>query len=209
MTPSSQRFDPTRRAPEFLDPGASGDLVLPAIARGERLAVSRCVDRFGPLVWSISRRLSPTRQDAEDAVQEIFLDLWRSADRFDPRVGSETVFVTIVARRRLIDRLRRLRAHRVLEPLGEEAMANLPWQDDLSEQSAEAQIARTALEQLPIEQRRVIDLSVVHGLSHSEIAERTGLPLGTVKTTIRRGLVKVRQALQVLARPAANAAGER
>ncbi len=66
-----------------------------------------CIDQFGSLIWSIARRLTRTRADAEDAVQEIFTDVWRSAGRFDPNQGSEKVFVATIARRRLIDRMRR------------------------------------------------------------------------------------------------------
>ena len=83
--------------------------LLPLVAGGDREAATRCIRRYGPLVWSIALRLSPTLQDAEDAVQEIFLDIWRHAARFDATRGSEKVFVTILARRKLIDRCRRQR----------------------------------------------------------------------------------------------------
>lgn len=171
--------------------------VLPDVARGDRSAVARCMARYGALVWSIARRLSPTAADAEDASQEVFLELWRSAGRYDPARGSERVFVAMIARRRLIDRLRTMRPRIEHELPGLDEWANEVPVESRSDQAAEVAIARAVLETLPVEQRRVIDLSIVHGLSHSEIATRVGMPLGTVKTLVRRGLIKVRQALGV------------
>ncbi len=179
-------------------PGGAGlSPVLPDVARGDRAAVGRCMARYGALVWSIARRLSPTPADAEDATQEVFLDLWRSAARFDPARGSEPMFVTMIARRRLIDRLRAMRPRMENELPGLEEWTLQVPEDSRADRAAEAAIARAALETLPPEQQRVIDLSIVHGLSHSEISTRIGMPLGTVKTMVRRGLIKVRQALGV------------
>ena len=80
---------------------------LDQIARGDPAGVAACIDEFGSLVWSLARRLSPDPGEAEDAVQEIFIDVWKSAARFDPRKGSAKMFIAMIARRRLIDRLRR------------------------------------------------------------------------------------------------------
>jgi len=172
--------------------------ILPDVARGDGAAVGRCMARYGALVWSIARRLSPTAADAEDATQEVFLDLWRSAARFDPARGSEPTFVTMIARRRLIDRLRAMRPRMENELPGLEEWTHQVPQESRADQAAEAAIARSVLETLPPEQQRVIDLSIVHGLSHSEISTRIGMPLGTVKTLVRRGLIKVRVALGVV-----------
>ena len=84
--------------------------VLQPIASGDPAAVRECLDQYGALVWSLARRLSRTAADAEDATQEIFLDIWRSAGRFDASQGSDRVFIAIIARRRLIDRLRKTTA---------------------------------------------------------------------------------------------------
>ncbi|HPF26742.1 MAG TPA: sigma-70 family RNA polymerase sigma factor [Steroidobacteraceae bacterium] len=174
------------------------DTLLPAVARGDRLAVQRCISRFGGLVWGIARRLSPTTADAEDAVQEVFTDLWRSASRFDPARGSERVFVALIARRRLIDRLRsmrsRLAAETAILPQHDEIAAAEPTHDE----QTDAAIARVAFGTLPPEHQRIISLSLVEGWSHGEIAARTGVPLGTVKTVIRRGIFKVRVALRTV-----------
>jgi RNA polymerase sigma-70 factor (ECF subfamily) len=171
----------------------SDEPLLPLVAGGDRLAVSRCIRRYGPLVWSIARRLSPTSEDAEDAVQEIFLDVWRHAGRFDAARGSEKVFVTLLARRTLIDRLRGLKSR---------LRAEIPLDDDWAvegpatgraERDAEVEEARALLGRLPPTQQRVIALSLVHGMSHAEISHSVGMPLGTVKTLLRRGIARVRE----------------
>jgi len=173
----------------------SDEPLLPIVAGGDRLAVTRCIRRYGPLVWSIARRLSPTPADAEDAVQEIFLDIWRNAARFDRTRGSEKVFVTMLARRTLIDRLRNLRPRlRAETHIDEESECEGP-ETGRAERHAEVEEARQLLEQLPLPQQRVIALSLVQGMSHAEISDSTGLPLGTVKTMLRRGIVRVRELL--------------
>jgi RNA polymerase sigma-70 factor (ECF subfamily) len=82
--------------------------ILQRVARGDQQAVRQCIDEFGGLVWAIARRMTRSRADAEDAVQEIFLELWQKADRFNPAMSAESTFVTMIARRRLIDRYRKL-----------------------------------------------------------------------------------------------------
>ena len=173
------------------------DSVLIRIARGESAAVNECIDGFGALVWSLARRLSPNRDDAEDAVQEIFMDVWKSAARFDPAQGSEKVFIATIARRRLIDRLRRHATRPQFA--GEEELDALGFAEPgtRGEISSEAERAAEAVAQLGEDQQRVIELAVLHGLTHSEIASRTGMPLGTVKTQMRRGLIKARELLGI------------
>jgi RNA polymerase sigma factor (sigma-70 family) len=167
------------------------------IARGDPGAMGQCIDEFGTLVWGLARRLSRTTADAEDAVQDIFTDLWRSANRYDASQGSEKMFVAMIARRRLIDRLRRHKS----EPLtvsDEALMATAEAAGtDSSEVSAEAETAARALSQLRPEQRQVLEMSLLEGLSQTEIASRLNLPLGTVKTFMRRGLIKVRESLNL------------
>jgi len=173
------------------------DPVLIRIARGEAAAVSECIDEFGSLVWSLARRLSPNRADVEDAVQEIFVDVWKSAARFDPNQGSEQAFVATIARRRLIDRLRRHATRPALESAEQLDTIGFAEPGTRGEVSIEAERAAYAVAQLKPEQQQVIELAVLHGLSHSEIAARTGLPLGTVKTQMRRGILRVRELLGV------------
>lgn len=177
---ASDPIDRTSRQPTPL---------LPRVARGDPSAVRECLQRYGALVFSMARRIVPG--EVEDAVQEAFVDLWKSAPRFDAALGSEPVFVAMIARRRLIDRRRRSRAR----PDVAVTLPNLPDPAMSPERGAEAAIAAQALRTLRPEQQRVLLLFMVHGLSHEEISEQTGMPLGTVKTHARRGLSRIRSLL--------------
>jgi RNA polymerase sigma-70 factor (ECF subfamily) len=174
-----------------VEPLAVQEPLLARIAAGDRVAMRECLTRYSGLVWSIARRFE--LGDAEDAVQEIFLDLWKSAARYDGNVASESVFIAMIARRRLIDR-RRMRGRRpVTESIADEPQVAAAGSSP--EASAEASQAARALDRLKPDQRRVLVLSACHGMSHGEIAEATGLPLGTVKAHVRRGLISIRAAL--------------
>jgi len=169
--------------------------VLPKVALGEPAAVADCLNRYGNLVWSLARRSCPDTQAAEDAVQDIFLKLWTVADRFDPAIASESTFVAMIARRRLID-LSRKKSWRTTGAVELDSFSNQEMDAaSRSEINDEAAKAQQLLNQLPDDQQRVIRLSVYDGLSHSRIAEATGLSLGTVKTHLRRGMMKLRTAL--------------
>jgi RNA polymerase sigma factor (sigma-70 family) len=171
-------------------------LVLPRVARGDKTAVSECLERYGRLVLGMARKwLGPSGTDAEDAVQDVFIELWKQAGRYDPELCSELGFVALITRRKLIDRYRR----RKCRPR-EEGLIDLIPQPATNAANAweiEDQLApvRAVLKELPEEQRRVLLLAVSEGQTHSEIAELTGLPLGTIKTYIRRGLLFVRERL--------------
>jgi RNA polymerase sigma-70 factor (ECF subfamily) len=182
--------------PRTAEPAA--DPLLPRVAAGDQGALQACLERFGPLVWSLARRLSGSTHDAEDAVQEIFLDLWRSAARFDGRLGSEWTFVATIARRRLIDRRRRSARRPGTELLSDQLglAAAGPSLDEILLGGEEARLALGQLQQLQPEQKRCLELAIWDGLSHREIADHTGWPLGTVKTHLRRGLQRIREVLE-------------
>ena len=146
------------------------------------------------MVWSLARRLCPNPAEAEDAVQEIFIDLWRSAARFDPSIASETTFVAMIARRRLIDRSRR-RSRRPEVPAIRESIVDPRERTDATELREQHVIAQRAMDGLRPEQQQVLRLAIHSGLSHEQIATATGMPLGTVKTHARRGLLKIRRIL--------------
>ena len=166
---------------------------LERIAEGDASAVSDFIDRYGGLVWSIARRFSPTEADAEDAVQEIFLDLWKSCKSFRPEIASEKTFTTMIARRRLIDRSRKRKIETDRSIEVDQITSGSQSATDSVELAEEARIAARFLNELPTDQSRAIKLSVYDGLSHSQIAEVTGSSLGTVKTQIRRGIIKLRE----------------
>ena len=171
--------------------------VLQRIASGDAAAVRECIETYGALVWSLARRLTRTPSDAEDATQEIFLDIWRSAGRFDASQGSDKVFIAMIARRRLIDRLRKITNEPPMDSV--DVLDTVAWSDPgtASETSHEAEQAARALKELRPEQREVLELGLLHGLSQSEIATRLGMPLGTVKSFMRRGLIRVREFMKV------------
>lgn len=175
--------------------------LLPRIANGDSSAVDECIERYGGLVWSLARRLSPSLADAEDAVQEIFVDLWKNAARFREEVAGEATFVAMLARRRLIDRLRKSRRELESQPIDEMALQYAaPPQTTSAELAEEGSRATACLEHLRSDERKVLELSIYHGLPQTRIAEETGLPLGTVKTHARRGLSQLRDCMQVRGR---------
>lgn len=170
------------------------DALLPRIASGDERAVKECVAAFGPLVLLLARRWSTDEADAEDAVQEVFFDLWRNAARYDASKSSERGFVAMVARRRLIDRLRK-RTREV-------AADSMPEGFDIPDERYETEArtaggmdARSVLARLTPMQRRFIERHLLDGKTQDEIARESQVPLGTVKSHIRRGLLKARALL--------------
>jgi RNA polymerase sigma factor (sigma-70 family) len=185
-----------------------GAPILHRVAAGESTAIQECLDRYGGLVWSLARRFSKEASEAEDAAQEVFIELWKKAERFDPSLASEMTFVAMIARRRLIDRSRRKQRTFATETLDENPAVAVrdrgQAEVDLCDEAARAS---QALSRLKPEQRRVLELSIYGGLSHEEIARTTKLPLGTVKTHARRGLARVRELLGVAEASGAEGAG--
>ena len=163
--------------------------LLERIAGGDDAAMAACIRQYGGLVWSIARRYFRQSSDAEDAVQEVFTDLWRSAGRFDRKIRSEQVFVAMIARRRVIDRLRQVTRHPT-EQLPEQPLeANRA--EGNPEVCAEVAVVQARMNDLREDERAVLDLGVVQGYSHSQIAEKLAMPLGTVKSHMRRGLLRL------------------
>ncbi len=172
------------------------DDILQRIGEGDSSAVEACIDTYGGLIWSIARRFTNNPGDAEDAVQDIFIALWKNAAKFDPGIASEKTFITMIARRRLIDRLRKADRRPKLTAFSEEGPDPSGDQHVRMELSAEASMATKHLDVLKPEQRRAIELSIYYGMSHREIAEQTNIPIGTVKSHIFRGLALVRKNLE-------------
>jgi RNA polymerase sigma-70 factor (ECF subfamily) len=169
--------------------------LLPLLAAGDRAAASACIERYSGLVWSLARRYLSNDADAEEAVQDIFMHLWRQAGTFDRKRAAEVTFVSLLARRRLIDRFRRQGRRPQLEPLAAAESVLCDKGLRVLEQSLELQRVEEALQGIEPRQREVIHLSAWLGLTHQDIAERLDMPLGTVKSHLRRGLIRVREAL--------------
>jgi RNA polymerase sigma factor (sigma-70 family) len=185
--------DATRPAHVAQREGQTEESVLDRVARGDPGAVRECIDRFGNLIWSITVRMTCTRADAERAVEEVFVDVWRSARRFDPEQTSEEVFITMIARRHVINRRRRV-ARR-----GRRRVINyidaLTWADpdSSSKLCVEALAATRAVMQLRPALRALLELGVLQGLNLSEIARELQLPIDKVKTVMRHALIQVRE----------------
>jgi RNA polymerase sigma-70 factor, ECF subfamily len=176
--------------------------LLPRVAEGDTGAAQEFVTRYAPLVSRLARRFCRTRSELEDASQDIFLELFRCADRYREETAPEAAFVTMLARRRLIDAYR----SRKNEVFGLDPEELAGAVDVSLEDGADASVATRALALLRPAQRQAVYLSAVQGLAHREVAEQMNLPLGTVKSHIRRGLAAVRQALEFVASASAPAA---
>ncbi len=162
--------------------------VLDRVAAGDEGAAKECIRRYGPLVGAMARRLCPDEHD--DAVQDAFVEIWKSAGRYDPKTAPEHVFVMTVARHRLVDR-RRAAARRGPPMVGDDRAPDTAASAEVLTDLAKCRSALSALDEA---QRRAVLLSC-EGLTHEEIAETTELPLGTVKSHVRRGLIALRLAL--------------
>lgn len=169
--------------------------ILHRIASGDRSAVQECLNKYGGLVWSIARKLLRNSDDAEDAVQEVFIDIWKNAGRFDESQASETTFVAMIARRRIIDRIRYSARRISADSLDDVLLEPFTRSDHDMQMSVEANEAAEAMRTLRPEQQQVLRLSIIQGMSHQEISDSTGMPIGTVKTHARRGLMQVRETL--------------
>lgn len=172
--------------------------ILKRIAAGDSTAVNECVDRYGNLLWSLARRYLRNVTDAEDAVQDVFIEIWRSAGRYDPGIASESTFISTIARRRFIDRIRRAGRTPAMDSLDDDEGTPVdPGVAATVEDDTEVAIVARVLSKMDPEHQKILGMSLYEGYSHSEIAEALDMPLGTVKTRVRRGLIHIREQLQV------------
>ncbi len=170
--------------------------LLAEVATGDSKAFEELTKKYGNLIWSIARRYLSNQAEAEDAVQEIFLALWQSASRFDANKGSEITFIATIARRRLIDGLRKNNKHKILQSIDDSISNDVFQQKSNLEKNAELSLAIGILETLEKKDQELLSLSIYQGYSHVEIAKLLNLPLGTVKTKIRRNLMKIREKIK-------------
>jgi len=173
--------------------------LLERIANGDRDAVALCIERYSGLVWSLARRFIANHADAEEAVQDVFMEMWTNASTFDAGKASEPTWISLVARRRLIDRLRRESRTPDSEPLANAEQLLSRDGRAAIEASAESERVMKVIEAMNPEQKQVLRMSAWLGMSHAAIAEQTQLPLGTVKSHLRRGLSRIREQLGVAA----------
>ena len=189
----------TTRRPET---GADDYALMESVAAGDASALAALYDRHKAMLFSLSLRVLKDRGEAEQALLDLFIDLWQRPDRYDAARGSPLVYLVMLTRSRAIDRRRsreaRARAARDVDARFEAAVGNQTNAGPLEQMVAgeQGQKVRAALAALDGRQREAIELSFFDGLSHGEIATRLGRPLGTIKTNIRSGLIRLRDLLR-------------
>jgi len=172
------------------------DSILKLIAKGEDRAFNLLIEKYGNLVWSIGRKFLYKDSDVEDAVQDVFIAIWKAAEKFDHTKASEVTFISMIARRRFIDYLRKVSKHRNLQSIDDDNGQEL-FKESILNESTDLQLIKDAIGTLEIEDQELLKLSIYQGYSHSEIAKLLNIPLGTVKTRIRRNLIKLKDLFDI------------
>ncbi|HZQ24543.1 MAG TPA: sigma-70 family RNA polymerase sigma factor [Terriglobales bacterium] len=162
-----------------------------AIRSGDESAMTRLYDRYSSIVYSVALRVLGETGAAEDVLQEIFMQLWRNPGLFDASRGNLGAWLAVVARNRAIDALRRRRPDEDIQDVTVSVNHDMSAEAD---RSRAMQRVREVLSGMPAAQRQALELAYFEGLSHTEIADKTGEPLGTIKTRIRAGLLTLRRA---------------
>lgn len=166
------------------------------MARGDEQALAQLYDNYRVILFGLLVRILNSREEAEDVLQEVFLQVWRRARDFDETRGKPFTWLVTLARSRAIDRLRSLGARdRVAQASVREAAEEVSDAARDTFRSEQRALVTSALSQLPEEQKRPLVLAYFDGLTQSEIAAKLGAPLGTVKTRMRAGMIKLRELL--------------
>ena len=166
--------------------------LLESVRRGNDWAMAELYDRFSAVVYSAALRVLGDGSAAEDVLQDVFVQLWRNPQMFDANRGSMAAWLAVIARHRAIDQRRKRRPEENCE---EVFLAVDPGLDRLAERAESLEQVRCVLAGLPSEQQCALEMAFFQGLTHTEIAAKTGEPLGTIKTRIRTALIAIRKAL--------------
>jgi RNA polymerase sigma-70 factor (ECF subfamily) len=179
--------------------GVAAEELLDRVAHGDRAAFAHLYDAAAPRVLGLIRRVLVDPAQSEEVAQEVFLEIWQSAGRYEPNRGSATTWILTMAHRRAVDRIRSSQAGRNRD-LRVGMRDFTPDIDDVAEQAEirlENERVRSAMQRLTALQRQAISLAYYDGLTQSEIAERLSIPLGTVKTRLRDGMIRLRDEMGV------------
>lgn len=170
--------------------------IIARIYSGDEGAMAQLYDLYSHLVYAVALRVLSDSSAAEDILQDVFVQLWRNPQAFDASRGSLAAWLTVIARNRAIDQLRKKRPAMEAIDVDSVVSANVDLQDSAERQQAIEKV-RGVLASMPAEQRAALEMAFFEGLTHVEIAGKTGQPLGTVKTRIRSGLLAVRKAFAI------------
>ncbi len=168
-------------------------VLLALVGQGDETAMATLFDRYSRVVYSVSLRVLRDPAAAEDVLQEVFMQIWRKPEALAGNRGAMGAWLAVVARNRSIDTIRRRKPTDSVEDVVLAANSDLAQE---SERNFMIERARAVMAALPMEQRKTLEMAFFDGLTHSEIAETTGDPLGTVKTRIRTALLVLRKAMQ-------------
>ena len=171
------------------------DDLLKAVARGDERAYDAVYDRASGWVFGVARRVLRDPALAEEVMQEVMLEVWRLAGRFDPAKGSGTSWVMTLAHRRAVDRVRSERSQAIRELRAARAVVDYDDVAEAVEASLDAERVKRCLTSLTLLQRECVDLAYYGGYTYREVAELLGVPPGTVKTRMRDGLIRLRDCL--------------
>ena len=173
--------------------GASDLSLIAAVRSGDESAMAALYDRYSGIVYSVALRVLGNTAAAEDVLQEVFMQLWRNPGVFDSSRGNLGAWLAVISRNRAIDSLRKRHPETDVEDV---IVSVEPDMSGDAERSRAMEKVRSALGAMPAAQRSALEMAYFEGLSHSEIATKTGEPLGTVKTRIRAGLLALRKVFQ-------------
>jgi RNA polymerase sigma-70 factor (ECF subfamily) len=168
-------------------------MLVSAIRSGDEQAMARLYERYSPVVYSVALRVLSNTEAAEDILQEVFMQFWRSPDLFDATRGSLPGWLAVITRNRAIDSLRKRRSE---ANIADVVVCVEPDLVSGADRGRALEKIRGSLGSMPLPQRSALEMAFFEGLSHNEIAEKTGEPLGTIKTRIRAGLLTLRKAFK-------------
>ena len=199
IPPAPRSYDSEPDAASLVVSKAAEDAaLLTRIEKGDQQAMTAIFDRYSGIVYSVALRVLKDTGQSEDVMQDIFIQVWKKPGAFISGKGSLGAWLAVVARNRAIDSLRRRRPTNSVDDVILVSATNLGAE---AERNSLMEKVRAFMSSLPPEQRKSVELAYFEGMSHSEIAEKTGDPLGTVKTRIRAGLTTLRKAMQGRATP--------
>ncbi len=173
--------------------GQNDGALISSVRAGNQSAMAELYDRYSSIVYAVAMRVLGDTAAAEDVLQDIFMQLWRNPGAFDASRGSLAPWLAVIARNRAVDTLRKRRPQ---DDISEVTLSVLPDMAAEADRSRVSEKVRSVLKDMPAPQRSALEMAYFEGYSHSEIAQKTGEPLGTIKTRIRAGLMVLRRAVE-------------